>query len=42
MNDYQFKIVNIQGDFVWHTQEETDESFSFWTAIFELIVEAAT
>ncbi|QTF07383.1 cupin domain-containing protein [Brenneria izadpanahii] len=27
MNDYQFKIVKIQGDFVWHTHEDTDETF---------------
>ncbi|MCP4981878.1 MAG: cupin domain-containing protein [Gammaproteobacteria bacterium] len=27
MNDYQFKIVKIQGDFVWHNHEQTDETF---------------
>ncbi len=27
MNDYQFKIVKIQGDFVWHDHELTDETF---------------
>lgn len=27
MNDYQFKIVKIQGDFVWHSHTETDEAF---------------
>jgi len=27
MNDYQFKIVKIQGDFVWHDHPETDETF---------------
>jgi mannose-6-phosphate isomerase-like protein (cupin superfamily) len=27
MNDYQFKVVRIQGDFVWHTHSETDEAF---------------
>jgi mannose-6-phosphate isomerase-like protein (cupin superfamily) len=27
MNDYQFKIVKIEGDFVWHNHEHTDESF---------------
>ncbi|MGS4988921.1 cupin domain-containing protein [Roseibium sp. RP-7] len=27
MNDYQFKIVRIQGDFVWHDHPETDETF---------------
>lgn len=27
MNDYQFKLVKIQGDFVWHNHEDTDETF---------------
>jgi mannose-6-phosphate isomerase-like protein (cupin superfamily) len=27
MNDYQFKIVKIDGDFVWHNHEHTDEAF---------------
>jgi len=27
MNDYQFKIVKIQGDFVWHDHADTDETF---------------
>jgi mannose-6-phosphate isomerase-like protein (cupin superfamily) len=27
MNDYQFKIVKIAGDFVWHDHEHTDETF---------------
>ena len=27
MNDYQFKLVKIKGDFVWHSHEETDEVF---------------
>ncbi|MBA5599715.1 cupin domain-containing protein [Pectobacterium aroidearum] len=27
MNDYQFKIVKIQGDFIWHSHPETDETF---------------
>ncbi|MGP4843858.1 cupin domain-containing protein [Marinobacter sp. 1Y8] len=27
MNDYQFKVVKIQGDFVWHQHEATDETF---------------
>ena len=27
MNDYQFKIVKVQGDFVWHTHADTDETF---------------
>ena len=27
MNDYQFKIVKLEGDFVWHDHPETDETF---------------
>lgn len=27
MNDYQFKIVRIEGDFIWHDHPETDETF---------------
>ena len=27
MNDYQFKVVKLLGDFVWHTHADTDEAF---------------
>lgn len=27
MNDYQFKLVRIEGDFLWHAHENTDEAF---------------
>ena len=27
MNDYEFKLVKIQNDFVWHHHELTDETF---------------
>jgi mannose-6-phosphate isomerase-like protein (cupin superfamily) len=27
MNDYHFKLVKIQGDFIWHDHPETDEVF---------------
>ncbi|MGE7771211.1 cupin domain-containing protein [Viridibacillus arvi] len=27
MNDYQFKLVKIIGDFVWHDHKDTDEAF---------------
>jgi|SRR5580658_4452875 mannose-6-phosphate isomerase-like protein (cupin superfamily) len=27
MNDYQFKVVKLQGDFIWHHHEDTDETF---------------
>jgi len=27
LNDYQFKLVKLQGDFVWHRHADTDEAF---------------
>lgn len=27
MNDYHFKIVKVQGEFIWHDHLETDEVF---------------
>jgi len=27
MNDYQFKLVKLQGEFVWHHHADTDEVF---------------
>lgn len=27
MNDYQFKVVRLQGEFVWHDHQDTDETF---------------
>jgi mannose-6-phosphate isomerase-like protein (cupin superfamily) len=27
MNDYHFKLVKLQGEFVWHSHAETDEVF---------------
>ena len=27
MNDYQFKLVKLQGAFVWHDHPDTDECF---------------
>ena len=27
MNDYQFKLVKFEGDFVWHKHDDTDETF---------------
>ena len=27
MNDYQFKLVKIKGDFIWHDHQDTDETF---------------
>ena len=27
MNDYQFKVVKVKGEFVWHHHNDTDEVF---------------
>ena len=27
MNDYHFKVVKVQGEFIWHDHPETDEVF---------------
>ena len=27
MNDYQFKVARLQGDFIWHDHQDTDETF---------------
>lgn len=27
MNNYQFKVVKLEGDFIWHHHEDTDETF---------------
>ena len=27
MNDYQFKLVRLKGEFVWHEHTDTDETF---------------
>ena len=27
LNDYEFKLVKVQGEFVWHKHDDTDEAF---------------
>ena len=27
MNDYHFKLVKLQGEFIWHKHDDTDEIF---------------
>jgi len=36
LNDYQVKLVKIQGEFVWHTHEDTDELFLCLQGEFEM------
>ena len=27
MNNYQFKLVKVKGEFIWHRHKDTDETF---------------
>jgi mannose-6-phosphate isomerase-like protein (cupin superfamily) len=36
MNDYQFKLVKIHGDFIWHDHKETDETFIVLEGVLRL------
>lgn len=36
MNDYQFKLVKLQGEFVWHSHPETDEVFIVLEGVMRL------
>lgn len=27
LNDYQFKVVKLEGEFIWHDHQDTDEAF---------------
>lgn len=39
MNDYQFKLAKVQGEFVWHNHAETDEVFVMYR---ELLTDSVT
>lgn len=36
LNDIQFKVAKIEGDFVWHKHEDTDELFLVLSGQFEM------
>ena len=36
MNDYQFKLAKIKGEFVWHDHPETDEVFIVIDGVLEI------
>ena len=36
MNDYHFKLVKVQGEFIWHDHPETDEVFIVLAGQLEL------
>lgn len=39
MNEVQFKLARIQGEFVWHSHPDTDEVFIVLEGAFELQLE---
>lgn len=36
LNDYQIKLVRLEGEFVWHSHDETDELFLCLEGSFEM------
>lgn len=36
MNDYQFKLARVQGEFVWHDHPDTDEVFIVIEGVLEI------
>lgn len=36
LNDYQFKLVKLKGEFVWHSHVDTDEAFIVLTGYLTL------
>lgn len=36
MNDYHFKVVKIQGEFIWHDHPDTDEVFVVLKGLLEI------
>ena len=36
MNDTHFKLVKVQGEFVWHKHDETDEVFMVLEGVLEI------
>ncbi|MGF1521660.1 MAG: hypothetical protein ACFBSF_04995 [Leptolyngbyaceae cyanobacterium] len=33
MNNYPFKLIKIEGDFIWHDHQDTDETFIIYGLI---------
>ena len=42
MNDYQFKLVKVKGDFVWHDHQDTDEVFLVIKGSLDIELRTAT
>jgi len=42
LNDYDIRIAKIQGDFVWHTHDDTDEFFFIVKGQMEMVLRDKT
>ena len=42
MNDYQFKIARIKGEFIWHNHNETDEVFIVIEGSMKILLKGKT
>ena len=42
MNDYEFKIVRIKGEFIWHNHTETDEVFIVIEGSMKILLKGKT
>ena len=42
MNDYQFKIARIKGEFIWHNHNETDEVFIVIEGAMKILLKGET
>ena len=42
MNDYEFKIARIKGEFIWHNHTETDEAFIVIEGSMKILLKGKT
>ena len=42
MNDYEFKIARIKGEFIWHNHTETDEVFIVIEGTMKILLKGET
>ena len=42
MNDYEFKIARIKGEFIWHNHTETDEVFIVIEGSMKILLKGKT
>ena len=42
MNDYEFKIARIKGEFIWHNHTETDEVFIVIEGSMKILLKGET